>query len=81
MKVLVPMEAGLYGLRETIQDLVALFYADDGLVSSPRPERLQRAFNVLTDIFDWFVLCTNLRKMVIMACCPCYTPSGFLGSD
>ena len=40
---------------------------DDGLVASPHQERFQRAFNVLTDIFDWVGLQKNVQKTVSMA--------------
>ena len=59
-------EAGAEGLRETIQELAEFFYVDDGLVASPWTERLQRAFNVLTNLFDWVGLCTNVWKKVSM---------------
>ena len=65
--VAVPTEAGTEVLRETIQELAALFYADYGLVASPRLERLQRAFNVLTYLFNWVGISTNVQRMVSMA--------------
>ena len=78
--VVAPTEAGAEGLREMIQELAAFSYVGDGLVMSPQLERLQRDFNVLTNIFEWVVLHTNMRKTVSMACRPCYTPGGFLES-
>ena len=44
----VPTNEGMeeHGLLK--QDLAAYFYADDGLVASTQPERIQRAFDVLT---------------------------------
>ena len=61
-----PMEAGAEGLRESILELATFFYADGGLITSPHPEILQRAFNILTDLFGRVGIRTNLRKMMIM---------------
>ena len=33
--------------------------------------------NILTDLFEWVGLCTNMRKMVSMAYRPCYIPVVF----
>ena len=71
------MEAGEEGIGETIQELAMFFSTDDGLVASPQTKRLKRAFNILTDLFDGLYLHTNMWKMVIMACRPCYIPGGF----
>ena len=62
-----PTKPGAEGLGETIQELVAFFYADDGLVASPQTDRFQRAFKVLTDLFDQVGLLTNVRKKVSIA--------------
>ena len=43
------------------------FYADDGLIASTQPERLKRAFEILTELFDRVSLWKNERKMVRMA--------------
>ena len=45
-------ESGTEGLNPLVQDLAAYLYVDYGLVTSPRTERLQRSFDVLTDLFD-----------------------------
>ena len=47
-----PTEKGTGGLGLTIINLAPYFYVDDGLVASIKPERLQRAFDVLTGLFD-----------------------------
>ena len=47
------------------------------LVASPRTEMLQRAFNILVDIFNRVGLHNNVRNMVSMAGRPCYTPGIF----
>ena len=44
-------EAGTGGLRLTIIDLAAYFYAENSLVASTQRERLQRAFEILTGLF------------------------------
>ena len=64
-------EAGVEVLRDTIQELADFFYADDALVASLPPEKFQRAFNVLADLFDQFGLHTNVHKTVSMDCRPC----------
>ena len=66
--VMAPMEAGAEVLREMIQKLVDFFYVYNSVVASPRPEMLQRAFNVLTDLFNRSGLNMNVRNMVRMAC-------------
>ena len=40
--------------------MVEFFYKDDGLVTSPHTEILHRAFNILTDLFDWIGIRTNM---------------------
>ena len=62
------------GLVLLIQDLVAYFYTNNGLVTSTQLERLQRVFDVLARIFERFDLQTNASKMVSMACQTCHTP-------
>ena len=60
------MEQG--GLGLTIIDLEAYFYADDGIISLTQPDRIQRAFDVLTGLFDQVGLRMNTEKTVIMVC-------------
>ena len=74
------MEVGLEGLREMVQELAAFLYTDDILVASPQPERLQRSFNVLTDLFNHGGLCANLQLMVSIAYWPYIIPGGLLKS-
>ena len=78
--VVAPIEDKYEGLRETIQELSAFYDVYDRLVELPHTERLQRGFNILTDIFYCFCLHTNVHKMVTMACRQCYTPGGHLES-
>ena len=68
--VVMPTEEGMGGLGLTIIDLAAYFYADDGLLVSTQPERLQSLFDVLTDLFDCSVLRTNTAKTVGIVCQP-----------
>ena len=65
--VVAPTEAGAEVIEENIQDLEALFYAGDGLVALPCPERLQRTFKILTDLFYRAGLRKNVWKMVSTA--------------
>ena len=64
--VVMTIEAGTGGLGLNIIYLADYFYAKDGLVVSTQPERLQRAFDVLTGLFDWVGLQTNAAKTVGM---------------
>jgi hypothetical protein len=61
-------EAGI--TKEDIRLLMACFYADDGLVMSQDPAMLQRAFDILTGIFDRVGLRTNIKKTEVMAFVP-----------
>ena len=45
-------EAGKEGLRDTVQDLEAYFYADNRIIALPRKERSQRSFDVLTHLIN-----------------------------
>ena len=64
----------LEGLGLSIRELAAYFYAEDGLVASIKPERLQREFDILTGLFDQVGLSMNTRKTVIMECQPYHAP-------
>ena len=55
------------GFGLAVQCIAELFYADDKLLSSPRPDFLQEALNVLGGIFDQFGFLTNVKKIVGMA--------------
>ena len=60
VKVMVEEEAGPEGPSQLTQCLVVYFYADDGLIASTQVGRIQRDFNALMELFDRFVLRTNL---------------------
>ena len=75
--VVIPTEAGTGGLGLNIIHLEAYFYADDGLVASTQPERLQRAFDVLTGLFNRVVLKKNTENTAVMVCQPCHAPGGY----
>ena len=70
-------ESGPEGSGRGIHQLVAQFNADDGLLASTWMPRLQQAFNVLTDIFDWVGLWTNVGKTVSMVCQLCCAIGGY----
>ena len=65
-----------YGFGGAFQWLAALFYADDGLITSPRPARIQAALDVLMEMFDRVGLQTNINKRVGMVCQTCYIFGG-----
>ena len=50
--------------------LLACFYADNGLIASRDPDFLQRAFGVLTGLFDRVGLQTNMSKTETMTFIP-----------
>ena len=50
--VVVPTADGLEGRDLSVGKLAAYFYVDDGLVALNQPERLQRAFDALTSLFN-----------------------------
>ena len=66
--VVAPTADGLEGRELLLRELAEYLYADDGLAASTQPERLQRAFIVLTGLSNRVVLRTNTRKPVSMAC-------------
>ena len=66
VKLVTPTEVGTGGLGLTIIDLAAYLYADDGLVVSTQPEKLHRAFEVLTGLFNWVSLHKNTKNMASM---------------
>ena len=72
--VVMPTEAVMVGLGLTIIYLAAYFYANNVLVASNQPERLQKAFDILTSLFDHVSLCTNMAKTVGVVCQPCHAP-------
>ena len=76
VKLVTPTEAITGGLGLTIIDLAAYLYAKDGLVASTQPDRLQRAFDVLTCLFNRFGIRTNTAKIVGMVFQPCHSPGG-----
>ena len=73
--VVSPMKAGEEGLGEMVKEMATYFYADDGFITPPRTERLQRLFDVLTEIFNQVTLRMNIRKMVSMEFRPCHALS------
>ena len=74
--VVMPTEAGTGGLGLTIIDMAEYLYANDGLMSSTQPERLQRVFDVLASLFGRVGLRTNMAKTVGMVCHTCHAPGG-----
>ena len=56
--------------------MTAYFYTDDSLMALTQPERLQRAFDFLTGLFDWVSLQTNTAKTFGMVYHPCHPPGG-----
>ena len=77
--VVTPSEAGMGGLGLTIIDLEAYFYAENIIVAPNQPERIQRAFDVLTGLLDRVSLRKKTAKTVGMVCQPCCMPGGGVG--
>ena len=61
-------KAGTDEFGRTVQWLESFFYADDVLLNSPRPNRLQGALDVLTGVFNRVDLKTNINKTICMVC-------------
>ena len=72
--VMAETKEGTEGIDMLIHDLVAYFYAKNGLVESTQPEKLQRAFGILTDLFVQVSLWTNNSNIISMACQTCHVP-------
>ena len=53
---------------DDIRKLVACFCADNGLVAARDVDTLQKAFDVLTSLFDRVGLRTNTTKTEVMTC-------------
>ena len=58
------------GFGTAVANQMALFYADDGLISSTDPTWLQQALDVLTGLFRRIGLSTNAAKTKMMTCYP-----------
>ena len=71
--VVAPTKEGMEGLGLSIRDLVAHLYANNRFIDLTQPKRIQRAFSVLTGLFDWVGIRTNTQKTASMACWPCHT--------
>ena len=50
--VVATTEACTEGIGLSIWDLALDFYADNGLITSTQPERLQWAFDIISGLFD-----------------------------
>ena len=72
--VVAVIKLGVEGLSALVQYLAAYFYMYGRLVAFTQPERLQKAFNFLTHIFNQVGLWTNTQNMVSMSCHPCHAP-------
>ena len=53
-----------------IRTLIAIFYADDGLIAARDPKTLQTAVDLLTGLFDRVGLQTNTTKTEVMVFVP-----------
>ena len=60
------------GFGQAVQWLATFFYANDGLITSPRPAHIQEALGVLTGLFDRVGLNKNVNKTIEMVCQPCH---------
>ena len=53
-----------------LRELFAIFYVDDRYIASRDPDFLQRALDMLVEIFCWTGLETNTTKTQAMVCTP-----------
>jgi Reverse transcriptase (RNA-dependent DNA polymerase)/Ulp1 protease family, C-terminal catalytic domain len=58
------------GLGRSVEHILALFYADDGCISTQDHEWLQHALNVLSQLFQRIGLYTNTQKTALMTSQP-----------
>ena len=56
-----------------VQNLAVLFYADEGILSSQWPSRIQETLDFLMGIFDRVGMRKYIDKMAGMVCQPCST--------
>ena len=61
------VEPDTEGFRRYVQRMAEYFYAENGLFVSTRANWLHQFFNVLTELFDWVGLHTNVGNTVSMA--------------
>ena len=65
--VVAATKKGVEGLDLFIRYLAPNFYANNGLIASPQPNIMQRAFDILAGLFDQVGIHTNTRKVASMA--------------
>ena len=53
-----------------MREVLAIFYADDGMIASRLPVPLQRAMDKLVELFERVGLRTNTKKLQTMICVP-----------
>ena len=58
------------GIGERFREIIAIFYADDGLLASRSPEQLQSAIDLCADLFARAGLLTNVLKTKAMTFVP-----------
>ena len=78
VKAVAAIETCTEGLGLSIWYLALYFYADNGLITSTQPERLQWVLNILSGLLDRVGIRTNKQNMVSMACHPCHTHCSML---
>ena len=64
VKLIAGEKAGPDGFRRAMQCLAAIFYADDGILNSPRMARLHEAMGALTGMFGRVGIYTNVKTNV-----------------
>ena len=72
--VVLVTEVGAEGLGVSVHKLAEYFLLDDGLVMLTQLERPKREFDVIADLFDRYIIWTNTRRTVRVACQPCHMP-------
>ena len=64
------VEAARHGYEDEFRILMAIFYADDALLSSRDPRKLQDALDIIVGLFERVGLRTNTTKTKVMICVP-----------
>ena len=60
---MVDNEAGPDRFGNTVEDKMTLFYAYYWLIDSTNPVWMQWVFDILTGLFEWFDIRTNMEKI------------------
>ena len=58
----------MHGYGAAVRELMAIFYADDAILASRDPVALQKALDIIVELFERVGLRTNTSKTKVMTC-------------